>query len=335
MDVGKGEFTVAAWIHPTQLRQGGILCLGKYSWTHGWYFDMPNNRGVLRIETVGPDNKPNGTVASRPGVIRANQWQHVAAVVRRGEQKTRLFVNGYPVATGTVGPENLDNPSVEMHVGRIQDSQLFKGQIDDVRLYRRALAASEIAALVAPGRKFAKPPPPEKPQQFAVTLGDRRFSGTLTQPAFMMLRLEEGTWPLSVEYSGQSELDRLEITRIDKDEPLAKPFLRFEQRTPYVGVHIGLRRDCGSTLSAVGEPQRVRSTKVAEYRFEGAINNFPSPDVQKDNDNYLAGVREIAVRSEYTDGRDMPRLLVKSIEFEGPLYESWPPAMHRRAPAPR
>ncbi|MDA0283341.1 MAG: DUF1592 domain-containing protein, partial [Planctomycetota bacterium] len=37
----------------------------------------------------------------------------------------------------------------------------------------------------------------------------------------------------------------------------------------------------------------------------------------------------IGVRSEFTDGRDMPRLLIRSVEFEGPLYESWPPATHR------
>ena len=35
------------------------------------------------------------------------------------------------------------------------------------------------------------------------------------------------------------------------------------------------------------------------------------------------------MRSEYTDGRDMPRLLIRSVEFEGPLYETWPPAAHR------
>ena len=46
--------------------------------------------------------------------------------------------------------------------------------------------------------------------------------------------------------------------------------------------------------------------------------------------SYLAGVREIGVRSEYTDGRERPRLLVQSVEFEGPYYESWPPATHRR-----
>ena len=45
--------------------------------------------------------------------------------------------------------------------------------------------------------------------------------------------------------------------------------------------------------------------------------------------NYLAGIHEIAVRSEYTDGRDMPRLLIRSVEFEGPYYEMWPPPSHK------
>ena len=45
--------------------------------------------------------------------------------------------------------------------------------------------------------------------------------------------------------------------------------------------------------------------------------------------NYLAGIHEIAVRSEYTDGRDMPRLLIRSVEFEGPYHETWPPQSHR------
>ena len=77
-------------------------------------------------------------------------------------------------------------------------------------------------------------------------------------------------------------------------------------------------------------PVEVAGTALREFVFEGAINNYPSDDVQEDNDNYLAGVREIGVRSEHTDGRDRPRLRIRSVEFEGPFYESWPPATHRR-----
>ena len=111
---------------------------------------------------------------------------------------------------------------------------------------------------------------------------------------------------------------------------LAKRFEQFEKRSPWLGVHLGLRRDCGSTFSPVQQPVAVTDTALREYVFEGAINNYPSDDVQAANDNYLAGVREIGVRSEYTDGRDRPRLRVRSVEFEGPFYESWPPATHRR-----
>jgi len=329
MNVGKGAFTVAAWIHPRELRQGGIVCLGKYNWKHGWYFDMPNNRGVLRMETASPENKPNGTVASKPGVIRVNKWQHVAAVVRRGTNATRLYVNGYPVATGTIAATNLDNPSVDLHIGRIQDSQLFKGEIDDVHFYRRALDVAEIKALLESGRQFVQPPPAEKPQHLTLKLGGRQFSATLNQPAFMVVRLPAGPLAIHAQYGGTGVPDRVALTPLAETQYIAKRLKTFEKRVPRIGVHVGLRRDCGSTLTQVGEAQVVSSSKLTEYVFEGAISNYPSPDVEKDNVNYLAGIREIGVRSEYTDGRDMPRLLVRSVEFEGPFFESWPPANHR------
>ena len=120
----------------------------------------------------------------------------------------------------------------------------------------------------------------------------------------------------------------VKAARYDEGEP-AQRDKAFAQRSPSLGIYIGLRRDCGSTLTRVGEPQAVASAELLDFVFEGAINDFPTPDVEKDNVNYLAGIREIGVRSEYTDGRDMPRLLVRSIEFEGPYYESWPPATHR------
>jgi hypothetical protein len=329
MNVGSGEYTVAAWIHPRELRQGGIVCLGKYNWTHGWYFDMPNNQGVLRIETVNPANVSNGTVASPPGVIRVNRWQHVAAVVRRAPNETRLYVNGYQVASGSVAATNLDNPNIHMYIGRIQDSKLFKGEIDEVRFYRRALENAEIQALLEPGRQFIQPPPPEKPQNLTLKLGDRQFSAILHQPAFLAVRLPAGPVEVSTVHGGGTKIQRLVLSPLAENNDIARQFARFESRSPRVGVHVGLRRDCGSTLAPVGQAQTVRGTELRDFVFEGAINDFPSPDVEKDNVNYLAGIREIGVRSEYTDGRDMPRLLVRSVEFEGPFYESWPPATHR------
>ncbi|MCH8829727.1 MAG: DUF1592 domain-containing protein, partial [Planctomycetes bacterium] len=180
--------------------------------------------------------------------------------------------------------------------------------------------------------------PGKKQGLLSLTLGKRHFSGQLNSArtktaehaaAFIWVRLSAGRLKLTTQYGNNKRLRRIVFTRLKDDSTAAKRFQLFEKRAPRIGVHLGLRRDCGSTFAPVGEPQTVSSTKLKEYVFEGAISNYPSPDVEKDNVNYLAGIREIGVRSEYTDGRDMPRLLIRSVEFEGPFYESWPPATHR------
>ncbi len=166
-----------------------------------------------------------------------------------------------------------------------------------------------------------------KAGELTLKLGDRHFTATPTQPAFLVVRLPAGK--LTVNASGGPTPERIAFTPLPADHELTKRFAAFEERSPRVGVHLGFRRDCGSTLAPVGDPQPVRGTKLMKYTFEGAIQNYPDPDVEKDNVNYLAGIREIGVRSEYTDGRDMPRLLIRSVEFEGPLYDTWPPAPHK------
>jgi hypothetical protein len=226
----------------------------------------------------------------------------------------------------------------DLRIGRTPAAAAFDGQLADVRIYRRALDDSEILALVEPGKQFVKSAPAQ-PRQFGrpgqdrrpdvtLRLGDREFSGSL-QPAFVAVRLDPGELPYSVKYNGPLDLERITLTAISADSELGKKFAAFEKRSPRLGVHLGLRRDCGSTFAPVGPAQTVAGEKFTRYVFEGAIDNFPTPVADKDNVNYLAGLREIAVHSEHTDGRDMPRLAIRSVEFEGPYYETWPPASYK------
>ncbi len=329
LSVGTSDFTVTAWIQPKLKQRAGIVARGAGQHTHGWFLEIPDNKGSLRLETTGPDNQANGVVKSPPGVVRAKAWQHVAAVVRRGADEAMLYVNGYAVARGMVAAADLDNPEIDLHIGQVPEQGPFQGQIDEVRLYRRALSESELQALVEPGRQFVAPPPEEGPQEVTLTLGGRQFASPLVQPAFLAARLEPGPLAVSAHASGVRGLQKIVLTPLEADHALARSFQAFEKRVPRLGVYLGLRRDCGSTLAPVGPPQTVPGSSLQRYVFEGAIRDFPSPDVEKDNINYLAGIREIGVRSEYTDGRDMPRLLVRSVQFEGPFYEQWPPAPHR------
>jgi hypothetical protein len=256
-------------------------------------------------------------------------------VVQRGEARTRLYINGYLVGEGTIADGDLNNPNLQLHIGRVPGFQLFKGEIDEVRLYRRALDVAEIEALVQPGREWISPPVSTNSDEVQLTLhqptyGQVRFTHMFRNAPFVAVRLDGG--PLRVQASTKSatRIVRVDLRRVPEDSELAARFHAFEARQPKLGVHLGLRRDCGSTLGPVGPCQSVGTTHLSEYCFEGAISNFPSPDVEKDNVNYLAGIREIGIRSEYTDGRDMPRLLIESVEFEGPIYDQWPPHSHRK-----
>ena len=185
------------------------------------------------------------------------------------------------------------------------------------------LAGAVPRALLADGTA------PAEAKELVLDVGGRHFAAPWYQPGFVVVRLPAGPVAIRAASAGPEPIEGVALSRVDASEALARRSVAFEARRPRLGVHLGLRRDCGSTLAAVGRPLEVASTEPADFVFEGALANFPDPDVEADNPNYLAGIREIAVRSEYTSDRDVPRLLVQSIEFEGPFLESWPPASHR------
>lgn len=329
-NIGEGDFSVAAWIHPGKLKREGIVSLGDTERSRGWFLDV-TERGVVRFKMIGIDpangTEHSATVSTGSGAIRENAWQHIAVVMRRGRNDARIYVNGYLVARAAVGSFQFDDEKSDLRIGHTPEMAAFEGKLADLRLYRRPLEEPEVAGLVQPGKEFLKAPQEHRPD-ITLKFGDREFIGSL-QPAFLVLRLDAGPIPYSIKYGGPRDLERITLTPISAESPLGRKFLVFEKRSPQLGVHLGLRRDCGSTFAPVGPPQVVASEKLTKFVFEGAIRNFPSPEPDKDIVNYLAGIHEIGVRSEYTDGRDMPRLLIRSVEFEGPYYDVWPPASYK------
>lgn len=333
-NIGTGDFTISAWVKPRG--NGSVISAGGHG-AQGWYIDL-EERNTIELVSASVQGAFNGRVVSQPDSIRRDAWQHLAVVVRRGKNETRIYVNGLLVGRGTTGPANLDAKG-DLVLGSAAGAKSFRGEIDEVRIYKRALGHAEVQGLVLPGKAIVLATPQQsRPQgrnnaarlpDVALKIGDRQFTGSLQQPAFLVVRLAAGTTPISALIDGAFDAAKIVLTPLPATHESARRFLAFEKRSPKVGVHLGFRRDCGSSLVAVGEPQPVAGTKLTRYTFEGAMRNFPNAEVEKDNVNYLAGVREIGVRSEYTDGRDMPRLLIRSVEFEGPLHKSWPPPSYK------
>ncbi len=235
----------------------------------------------------------------------------------------------------TVTVEHPGIYRVDVYVTAPDKESLLQVQLGERHFSGKLLDASPVSLPLNEAHQLNKVNKVNDVNNVNATANLERTAPNDAQPAtlhvtpFMVVHLASGECQVRARLGDNSKLQGIRFRQLADEHELAQTFQRFENRTPTLGVHVGLRRDCGSTLTQVGPLQRVTPGGLQEFVFEGAINDFPSPVVEADNVNYLAGIREIGVRSEYTDGRDMPRLLIRSVEFQGPLYTEWPPATHR------
>jgi mono/diheme cytochrome c family protein len=265
-NVGEGDFTVAAWIHPGKgVGRRGIISLGNAAHSRGWFLEMETNprSAVVRFQTAGRDKEANATLTTPRGAIRGEGWLHVAVVVRRGQNDTRMYVNGALVAWAATGQAQFDDEEDAGGAGHVSHTDLqigqklgdgnFEGELADVRLYCRPLEEAEIRGLIQPGKDLLTPPQVQK-GDVSLQMGNRQFIGAL-QPAFLVLRLEQGALAVRANYSGVRPLERIVLTPLSAADDTARKFAAFEKRSPRLGVHLGLRRDDGATLAQVGAPQ--------------------------------------------------------------------------------
>ncbi|MDA7865897.1 hypothetical protein N9C66_05885 [Akkermansiaceae bacterium] len=155
---GNAARTVAFWIKTTTAGNHGIVAWGN-STNNGtkWHVRLNDNAnngpvGAIRTETQG-----DFTIGSTS--INDGNWHHVASVYPEGggELGTVIhYVDGVAEAPGGNGgstqPVNTSVTADPVTVGRRNQGGLpgyFPGQLDDVRIYDRALSAPEVAQLSA------------------------------------------------------------------------------------------------------------------------------------------------------------------------------------------
>ncbi|TLY32977.1 MAG: LamG domain-containing protein, partial [Ignavibacteria bacterium] len=90
-------------------------------------------------------------VANSVTIVTTNVWYHIAGV--RGANYLQLYVNGQLESTVTVNfPQNYGK--LPLYFGTSGQSYWdgkFRGQLDEVSLYNRALASNEISAMYQAG----------------------------------------------------------------------------------------------------------------------------------------------------------------------------------------
>ena len=140
---GTQPFSLAAWVNPTVSSGGGDV-ISKYNGgVSGEYILTVDYDGtVVFHREVSPWELTTGPV------IMFGQWNHIVA--NYDGSTMRIYVNGVLAGSMLSGSENTDTvTSVKIGAEFTSGSpaSYFPGYIDDVRIYNRALSASEVSQL--------------------------------------------------------------------------------------------------------------------------------------------------------------------------------------------
>jgi type II secretory pathway pseudopilin PulG len=147
------ELTISVWVYPEVMDGNPRAALSKrvtYG-TNEAYAVFFYTSNLLDVDIVSNDNR----FASYT-VFSANQWYHLVVVYdgsRAINERVAVYVNSVIDRTAIESNSFIPNYSSDLVIGMLSgnSSSYFKGIIDDVRIYNRALETSEIQALYAMG----------------------------------------------------------------------------------------------------------------------------------------------------------------------------------------
>ena len=158
---GTAAFTLAYWFRANVLDGSGLVSKRNGDTDNNAFTTYVNNLGNLRVDIATNNNR-----FSSVAFIDRGRWYHVALVfdgTQATASRARLYVDGVLDKTASETSSSIGNLASPLSIGILQPGAAtsFDGLIDDVRFYRRALSAAEVAAvqsetglkapLVAPG----------------------------------------------------------------------------------------------------------------------------------------------------------------------------------------
>jgi VWFA-related protein len=135
--------TWAAWVKLQGSTSMFIVDKDTYQWSQDGHLEVGvNNEVCFSIE----DSTESGykQACSADGTLARNQWRHITATW--GNNGIKLYVNGSLVAQNSY-TGGVNSPGDLIIGSNIANTNPANGSIDEVRIYNRALSASEVLQL--------------------------------------------------------------------------------------------------------------------------------------------------------------------------------------------
>lgn len=152
LDITGGTgLTLALWFKADDFDAGYARFIAKVTETqdHYWLLSTSDDGTALRFNLKAGGS--TSVLRTSTGQIQTGRWYHVAATY--DGSRMLLYKNGVEIASINKSGSIDTNPNVLATIGNqppAAGSWPFDGLIDDVRIYNRALSATEIAAIANP-----------------------------------------------------------------------------------------------------------------------------------------------------------------------------------------
>lgn len=143
---GNRSFSVAAWLKTTQTGTNKALVNKQIGTGSGFALRMTNGKLFFQVD--------RGSSASKTGtsIINNGAWHFVVGVRDVESKLIRLYVDGTADGTANDTVVGSTDAAESLAFGARSDgTHQYQGQIDEVRLYKRALTAAEIGELYNDG----------------------------------------------------------------------------------------------------------------------------------------------------------------------------------------
>ena len=148
-DLPPGDFTVCFWMNwDLDPNESADTVLGKYA-SGGWYLYL--NQANKRIAVAVKYDTTTSAARSENNTILVDTWQHVAVVFSSSSKLATIYLDGtettYGTRTAGVGNYKTD-VGTALQFGRADWAGFYyRGKLDDIRLYNRALSSTEVDAV--------------------------------------------------------------------------------------------------------------------------------------------------------------------------------------------
>lgn len=153
-----GSLTIAAYIRSDSIAGSRHMIASKYNFGNA-------NQRAYRLAHESGDNtiqwivSPDGSLNTSTNQVFSNsavpldEWHHVCAVFDGSAQELLIYIDGqFDVLKSVTYSTIYDSPAPFMIGATSQNNtpeQFFNGQIDELRVFERALSEEEIAMLIA------------------------------------------------------------------------------------------------------------------------------------------------------------------------------------------